>query len=596
MKTFSSNNFLKVFFACCILVTFIISGVVYLQIHRLIEENNWVFHTRKTIETAQRIMLNVNTLEKVQRDFILTGNENYIPDYNALIQQVEQNIKKFMDLTADNPLQQSRIQVFSQLFTEYKKILNSSIEVRKKSGMQAAIAAITTDNAKWMSNQLTQNNLQVVDEEKKLLGIRHNSAVIAESRAILLALLFNVAAIGLIILCFYWVNRNINEKTILEERMQVFLNSSKDYGFLILKPAGEIISWNRGAELITGYTENEVIGKHFSLFSPEENIKKKGPQHELEIALEKGFFEGNEWRIRKDGQRFWANIIVSPMYDGYKRLIGFGKIIRDITDKKRTEDTLNENMKEKIKINEQLRKTMNELQRSNEDLGQFAYIASHDLQEPLRVISNYTKLLEKRYKDKLDEDANDFINYIVDGSKRMQLLITDLLAYSRINTRNMPLEQVDPNFLLYEVLANLKMVIDEKNVVIKYDKLPMVWADPSKIRQLFQNLITNAIKFCEQNPVIKITGKKEGKKITFCVEDNGIGIAPEYQERIFEIFKRLHTRDQYPGTGIGLAICKKIVSQYGGEIWVESALNKGSKFYFTYKQQGEGHGKAINEP
>jgi outer membrane receptor for monomeric catechols len=163
MKTFSSNNFLKVFFACCILVTFIISGVVYLQIHRLIEENNWVFHTRKTIETAQRIMLNVNTLEKVQRDFILTGNENYIPDYNALIQQVEQNIKKFMDLTADNPLQQSRIQVFSQLFTEYKKILKCNPEELATTDWVYAIACHIMGVEKTMMPTFTEMSYSTSD-------------------------------------------------------------------------------------------------------------------------------------------------------------------------------------------------------------------------------------------------------------------------------------------------------------------------------------------------------------------------------------------------------------------------------------------------
>ncbi|KTD27961.1 CHASE3 domain-containing protein [Legionella maceachernii] len=589
MKLFSSPSSIRAFSIISILLILIISGVIYFQIYRLIDENAWVFHTHKTIETAEKMMINVNTLENMQRDYLITGNKNRLDGYNALIQQIQQNVKEFTALTADNPLQQNRISNFSQLFEEYVKLLNQSIQARKQNGMQAGIAIVATDNVKWMTNQLTQHTSQIIDEERKLLDVRNQVAFSSESRTITLALLANLAAIGLLTLCFYWLNKNVNEKTILEERLRIFMNSSKNYGFLILNPEGYIVNWNLGAEHITGYTEKEAIGKHFSILFPEDKVKENYPAKELQLALERDFFEVDDWFIRKNGQSFWGNTIIRPMYS-HQSLIGFGKIIRDMTDNKKTNDELKMNIQEKIKINEQLNTTLDELQRSNTDLEQFAYIASHDLQEPLRVISNYTKLLEKRYKNRLDDDADDFINYIVDGAKRMQQLITDLLAYSRVTTKAKPCERVDPNLLLDDILAGLKELIHEKDVTIKYDKLPMVWADPSQLRQVFQNLIANGIKFCTQKPVITITGKKENDCITFCVEDNGIGIAPEYQERVFEIFKRLHTRDQYPGTGIGLAVCKKIITQHGGDIWIESALGEGSKFFFTCKHQGEHHG------
>ncbi|WP_454780212.1 ATP-binding protein [Legionella sp. WA2022007384] len=590
MKVPSSQVFIRIFSVFSVVFIIIISFIIYFQLYRLIDENDQVFHTHKTIETAERIITSVNTLEKIHSNYIIFGKANYLIDYKALIGQIVLNIKIFTNLTRDNPIQQNRINDFSRLFAEYLKLLDASIQVRQKNGMKAGLTYIAADNFKWMSDQLNQTSVQIINEEQKLLDIRSGNAFIVESRTLSLALLCNIGAIGLIILCFYLLNKIINEKILIEERIRIFMNSSKDYGFLILNPAGEVTSWNLGAERITGYTEKEVLGKHFTLLFPKDKLIEDQEQ-ELKEAAEKGLSEKNELCVRKNGQPFWANIIVRPMYDSLQNLVGFGKIIRDVTDKKIIEDELDKNISEKIKVNEQLQKTLDELQRSNKDLEQFAYIASHDLQEPLRVISNYTKLLEKRYKDKLDDDATDFINYIVDGSKRMQQLITDLLAYSRVRTQTKPTQQVDPNLLLDDISASLKEAISEKKVIIQYDKLPMVWADQGQLRQLFQNLICNSIKFCKENPVIKITGKKKGELVTFCVADNGIGIAPEYQERIFEIFKRLHTRDQYPGTGIGLAVCKKIVEQQGGTIWVESELGKGSKFCFTYMHQGERNGQ-----
>ena len=222
-----------------------------------------------------------------------------------------------------------------------------------------------------------------------------------------------------------------------------------------------------------------------------------------------------------------------------------------------------------------------DLARSNKDLEQFAYVASHDLQEPLRMIAGYTQLLQKRYKDKLDEDANQFILYTVDGVLRMQTLINDLLTYSRLETRGKVFEPVDCQAVLDDVLVALQTAIEESSAVITHGALPTVMADRIQLFQLFQNLIGNAIKFRgDKPPLIHIEAKPLQKRWLFSVRDNGIGIEPQYMERIFVIFQRLHSRDKYPGTGIGLAICRKIVERHGGRIWVESQLGNGSTFYF----------------
>lgn len=252
----------------------------------------------------------------------------------------------------------------------------------------------------------------------------------------------------------------------------------------------------------------------------------------------------------------------------------------------RTRDLVQENAQRKL-AEENLQQSMEEVKRANTELGQFAYIASHDLQEPLRMVASFSRLLEDRYKDRLGQDANEFIGFIVDGANRMQRLINDLLSYSRVGTRGNPFQPTDFSLVLGQVLVNLGPLIEENGAIVTNDDLPILMADETQILQLFQNLISNAIKFRGAGrPVIHITARREAYESIFSVGDNGIGISPEYYERIFVIFQRLHTREEYPGTGIGLAICKRIVERHGGRIWLESEPGKGSKFFFTISLQG----------
>ena len=237
---------------------------------------------------------------------------------------------------------------------------------------------------------------------------------------------------------------------------------------------------------------------------------------------------------------------------------------------------------------EKIKRYTKDLKRSNKELEQFAYIASHDLQEPLRMVSSFTQLLEEQYKDRLDKNADEFIAYVVDGAKRMQGMIDDLLAYSRITTAGKKFKLVDSNTALSQATDNLQLRIEENNVNIVNDTLPKIIADELQIVRLFQNLIDNAIKFrSKESPIIEITAKKGSSKWIFSVKDNGIGIDEKYKERIFQIFQRLHTKQKYSGSGIGLSICKKIVERHGGKIWFESEPGKGSTFYFSINDRSK---------
>ncbi len=280
-------------------------------------------------------------------------------------------------------------------------------------------------------------------------------------------------------------------------------------------------------------------------------------------------FSQNFRMKRHDGVYRWLHEVGVPKENAVGEFDGYIGTYIDITDQKEAES--------------KLKKYMDELSRSNEELEKFAYIASHDLQEPLRMVASYTKILANKYKDKLDNDANDYIEYAQDGARRMQVLINDLLEYSRVSTRGKTFTSVDCNSVFDDVSQMLRLSIDECGAIIRKQSLPTVMGDVSQLRQIFQNLIGNAIKYRTEDKQVEIDISviEKGEQWQFSISDNGIGIEEKFFNRVFDVFQRLHTRAEYSGTGIGLAICKKIVIRHGGKIWIESTHGKGSTFHFT---------------
>ena len=520
-----------------------------------------------------------------------------------------------------------------------------------------------------------------------------------------------------------------------EEKFRLLVESVQDYGIFLLDPDGVVTSWNLGAQRITGYAAEEIVGRNFSCFYLAEDLAHGRPRQELRIAAARGWVEDEGWRVRKDGTPFWANVIVTALHDSSGRIKGFAKvtrditerkeaqralqaseekfrsvmesageavitasgsghivhfnpaatrifgysegeavgrpltlliperframheagfrrfqesgdariigrtlelaglrkdgsefpleltistwkfddkpfftaILRDITERKETEEALararaelerrvEERTAELQKANEDLTREVErrrrveavlarqaqDLMRSNGELEQFAYIASHDLQEPLRMVASYTQLLEKRYRDRLDADAGKFIAYAVDGVTRMKDLINDLLEYSRLSSPKKSFAKVDCNEAFDKAVGNLQVVLKERKAEVSRGDLPTVTGEFSQIVELFQNLISNGVKFNKRpKPAVRVSAEESESSFTFSVRDDGIGIDPEYRERIFVIFQRLHGKDEYPGTGIGLTICKKIVERHGGRIWLDSQAGRGSTFFFT---------------
>ena len=346
------------------------------------------------------------------------------------------------------------------------------------------------------------------------------------------------------------------------------MNTAVD-AIITIDERGTVESFNPAAESLYGYTAEEIYGKSVKALMPSPHREQHDSYLANYVHTGTAKFIGMGREVegqRKDGTRFPLDLSVSELQLDNKRL--FTWIARDITERKRAEKVLY--------------RYTEELKRSNADLEQFASAASHDMQEPLRTIASFAQLLAKQYKGTLGKDADEFITYISEGAFRMQALIQDLLAYSRLTTQGESLKSVEVSKVVDHAMHNLQIAMKESQAEVSLDSLPVVQGDPAQLAQLFQNLIGNALKFRgEKPPRIHIRAESNGQFCTLAVEDNGIGIDPKFGDRIFAIFQRLHTRNEYKGTGIGLALCKKIVERHGGRIWVESQPRKGATFYFT---------------
>jgi PAS domain S-box-containing protein len=371
-----------------------------------------------------------------------------------------------------------------------------------------------------------------------------------------------------------------------EERYRLLVEQVTEYGIFLMDDKGRIVSWNDGAKRNTGYEAHDIIGKYFSIFYPEEDIVQRKPARELEIARKTGRYEEEGWRIRKDGSQYWASIVITAVHDSNNTLIGFSKVTRDLTERKESEKALRDSFERYRSLTTELQAANAELSKANEELEQFTSIVSHDLQEPLRTMRSFLELVTIRIEKKEYDTVPVYVDKALKAARRMKELILNLLNYSQVNKATLVKERIDFDTLIQDAVLNLKASIDASHTQINISSdLKAVEGDKTQLTQLVQNLLSNAIKFNRASgSEIKIQGKLFNGNPLISISDNGIGIASEDLARIFEIFKRLNSEKEYPGTGIGLAICKKIVERHGGKIWAESVPGKGATFYFTIGQ------------
>lgn len=374
---------------------------------------------------------------------------------------------------------------------------------------------------------------------------------------------------------FAKITRDLTEKRRSDELYQLLVSQVKEYAVFMMDNNGNILTWNDGAQRIKGYTAPEIIGKNFSVFYIDEDKKAQKPEKELEISKGNGKYEEEGWRVRKDGSLFWANVVITPIYKD--ELIGFAKITRDLTKRKELERLTQANLI---------------LEASNKELERFASIASHDLKEPLRKISMYSDFVMSDEKNPLSEKQKEYLVKVASSSTRMDRLVDDILQFSTLSARQ-HFEKCSLKTFASNVDELLEHIIAEKRAVFHYTDLPEAIVVPSQMRQLFQNLVSNALKFSKKEVPPEITIRHKFIKreniqsgslwpadeyLQLSFKDNGIGFSQEYAEKIFNLFDRLNSTTDYEGTGMGLAICKKIAENHGGTISASSEPGRGSEF------------------
>src|SRR5580700_3898590 len=826
MKTNSLlNRKVLLAFGAAILALLVLGATSYRAIATSEESDRWVRHTHEVLENLQNLLSATGNIESSYRGFALTGRESYLVSYRANTLSAEQGEATVRNLTVDNPKQEILIPTLERLTAQKIQFGERVISLRQTMGMEAAADAVRSGTDDRVMDEFQGVVRQMHDEELRLLILRDADAKRHLGQTKIVLILGTVLGL-LIAAASGWsvqsdsIQRGLAQEALRnqEEKYRMLLDGVQDYAIFTLDPHGMVASWNAGAERIKGYKADEIIGQNFSRFYLQSDIDQGKPKEELLIAAAGGRSETEHWRVRKDGSRFWANVVITAARNSSGTLLGFSEISRDISERKETEakyrglleaapdamvvvnqdgeivllnvqaekqfayhrdelvgqkvkniipegvaerlladglrsveDALAQqigtgielqgrrkdggefpieimlsplesaegilvtaairditvrkaaekhlaqmegryrglleaapdamvvvnrdgeivllnvqaekqfgyrrdelvgqkvkniipegfaerliadgtrtaaeavaqqigtgielkgrrkhgsefpieimlsplessegilvtaairDITERKKAEQHLVKTVLELKRSNDELQQFAYVASHDLQEPLRMVASYTQLLAKRYKGRLDSDAYEFFAFAIDGCNRMQGLIQDLLAYSRAGTNEKAVRKISAADALDESLTNLRAMIEQSGAVVTHDSLPAIRADDTQLTQVFQNLVGNAIKYrSAEVPHVHVSAAKTGgNEWIFSVRDNGLGIDPRYFEKIFILFQRLHGREEFEGTGIGLAICKKIVERLGGRIWVESQPEEGSTFYFA---------------
>jgi PAS domain S-box-containing protein len=354
-----------------------------------------------------------------------------------------------------------------------------------------------------------------------------------------------------------------------EEKLRLLTSNVKDYAIIMLDPQGNVVSWSAGAERVKGYSSEEMLGQHFSRFYPPEDVERGKPARGLAIAAEQGQFEDEGWRVRKDGSRFWASVVITALRNEAGQLRGFGKVTRDITERRRNEQALE--------------RANAEFSAANKELEAFAYSVAHDLRAPLRHIDGFSKLLAEHLGASADAAAQHYLETIQASTRNMGEMVDDLLNLSRVARKELNLQVTGLSSLVDEVLKDLLNDTRERKIEWKIAPLPFVECDPVLVKQVFVNLLSNAVKFTRTRPqaVIEVDQTTVDGQTVTRVRDNGVGFSMKYSNKLFGVFQHLHRQEDFEGTGVGLATVQRIVHKHGGRIWADAELNKGATFYFT---------------
>jgi PAS domain S-box-containing protein len=371
--------------------------------------------------------------------------------------------------------------------------------------------------------------------------------------------------------------RHTSELWQSQEHFRLMVESVQDYGIFMLDREGRVVSWNAGAERIKGYRAEEILGRHFSTFYPQEDIERGKPAQELKIAAAEGRLEDEGWRVRKDGSRFWANVVITALRDPSGNLRGFAKVTRDMSERKQTEEAIH-------KLNHDLATHAAQLEAINRELEAFSYSVAHDLRAPLRSIGGFSQALLEDYAANLDATGQDYIQRMQQAIRRMGDMIDGLLALSRLTRGELHYTLVDLSALARTIAADMQQTQPDRTVEWLIAAELVARGDARLLRVVLENLLGNAWKFTARRPNARIEvgslPPDDAARVYF-VRDNGVGFDMAYADKLFGTFQRLHTLGEFAGTGIGLATVQRIIHRHGGRVWAEAALDQGATFYFS---------------
>jgi PAS domain S-box-containing protein len=551
-----------------------------------VENEEWVAHTQEVLSVIAVVLSNTIEAESVQRGHVLTGEGSYSEQYHEVVPKLHANMVRLRTLTADNPSRQRNLDALDRLIAERLALLDQLIELQKSHLVD--IAGLKATVMEGTEAQRAIHNLldEMEKAENMLLKLRVSRAKASTRNSVIAILLGTSLAFGLLCAVLYLLQREANQRALAEEasrcseeRLRMAVEAA-EMGTWFWNIEKDEINWSEKFRSLFGLTSDAKLNYQAFLDVTHPDDRQRIDQT-VRNALELDVPYDIEYRaVWPDSSVHWiaAKGRAHRSPDGVA--VDMQGIVMDVTGRKKAQEMLQHQ--------ETLERRSADLKRSNDELQQFAYIAAHDLQEPLRMVASYTQLLARRYKGRLDSDADEFIGYAVDGAHRMQLLIGDLLAYCRVGTKGKELREISSEAALEQALLNLQGVIQESGGVVTHDPLPSVIADGAQLVQLFQNVVGNAIKYrgVELPRVHVLAKKNDDREWIFSIQDNGLGIDPQYFEKIFVMFQRLHGREEFSGTGIGLAVCKRIAERHGGKIWVESKPGKGSTFYFNLLGRG----------
>jgi PAS domain S-box-containing protein len=544
-----------------------------------------VQHSRQLLQQVEQTLASVRDAESGQRGFLLTGDPEYLDAYNTAVAALPSDLSRLRASVANEPALRTRGATLSSLIDEKLSELKETITLRQNEGFQAALSVVETNRGKHTMDDIRSIGMDLQNGVYASLTQSIRERQQQGSRTRLTTALGAAILFGFLLLATIEIGRSTAERDRLIADLEAANNrttASRDLLHTTLTSIGDAVIatddaarvtfMNGVAEGLTGWAREQAQGKRLEDVLKLVNEETRLPVENQVEALGGRATAGAENHVllvSRDGVERPIDDSAAPIRNPQGKTVGMVLVFRDVTGRREAE--------------EQLRRLNRDLRRTNQDLQQFSYAASHDLKEPLRTVSNYLQLIRGRYAGKvLDEEAGRLFDVAVAGAQRMHALVEALLEYSRAGeVAESTLEPVPVEKVVRDAVAHLQSAISETCAEVGMGKLPVVTANPLHLTQVFENLIGNALKYrSKQPPRIAVTCGEQPQQWVFSVEDNGIGIPPEYQTQIFGIFKRLHG-NEYPGTGIGLATCKKIVDRHGGSIWVESEPGKGSRFSFT---------------